>query len=117
MNIFSRWIISALSLYLAAQIVPGFVIVSFWAALWVALLLGFLNVVVKPVLVLLTLPVNIVTLGVFTFVINALILLLVATAIKGFEVAGFSAAFWAAVVLWLIGMLINIAFGSSEVAK
>lgn len=102
-----RWIINALALLIVANIIPGFVIGSFYTALVVALVLGLVNATIRWVLVVLTLPINVLTLGLFSFVINALMILLVSTIVKGFDVAGFWPAFWAAIVLWLISVVTN----------
>lgn len=107
MFILLRWLINALALLLVAYIVPGFVVDSLYAALAAAFLLGLMNAIVRPVLLLLTLPVNILTLGLFTFVINALMLWFTQTVIKGFDITSFSAALMGAVVLWLIGLVTN----------
>lgn len=109
-----RWIINALTLLVVAQLVPGFSIHSFWTALIVALVLGFVNATVRMILIFLTLPITILTLGLFTFVINALMILLVSSVVKGFDVASFTAAFWAAVALWLISLLTNWFLNPSE---
>ncbi len=80
---------------------------GFWAALWLALLLGILNVLLKPLLILITLPINILTLGLFTFVINALLVLLASSVIKGFAVSGFWTAMLFSIVLSLISYFLN----------
>lgn len=103
-----RWIINALALLVAANWVAGFSVSSFYAALLVALVLGLVNAVIRPVLLLLTLPINLLSLGTFTFVINALMIWLVSTIVKGFEVTSFAAAFWAAVILWIISLITNL---------
>ncbi|HSX25359.1 MAG TPA: phage holin family protein [Candidatus Andersenbacteria bacterium] len=89
MNILLRWIINALAILAAAYIVPGIAVQGFGTALLVALVLGLLNIFIKPILILLTLPITIVTLGLFTFVINALLVLLTSKLVPGFFVAGF----------------------------
>ena len=94
----------------AAYVVPGIYLGSFWAALVVALILGLLNVFLKPILVLLTLPITVVTLGLFIFVINALIVLLVGNIVPGFFVAGF----WSALLFSLVLTLINSFLGTME---
>ena len=86
MHILFKWIIMAASIMLAAYIIPGVVVKGFFAALWIALFIGIINVLVKPFLILITLPINILTLGLFTFVINAVLILLASSVIKGFEV-------------------------------
>ena len=102
-----RWFLNALALIIVSTIVPGFVVTSFWSALVAALFLGLVNVLIKPVLILLTLPINLLTLGIFTLVINALMIELVASIVKGFTVTGFGAAFIGALVLWVVSMGIN----------
>jgi len=82
-------------------------VAGFWAALWLALLLGILNVLLKPLLILITLPINILTLGLFTFVINALLVLLASSVIKGFAVSGFWTAMLFSIVLSLISYFLN----------
>lgn len=102
-----RWLINALALMLVAFVVPGFAVRSLYSALIAALVLGFINATLRWALVVLTLPINILTLGFFTLVINALMILLVSSIVKGFDVAGFGPAFWGAVVLWLISLVTN----------
>ncbi len=108
-----RWFINALMLLVVANLVPGFTISSIYAALVAALVLGFVNATVRWVLIFLTLPINLVSLGLFTFVINALMILLVSTIVRGFDVAGFGPALWAAILLWLISWLTNAVLGST----
>jgi putative membrane protein len=101
MNLLIRLVINALVILLVSHLVPGFEVASFYAALWVAIVLGLINITLKPLLIILTLPINILTLGLFTFVINALLLLLTASIVKGFEIHGF---FWALVASLLISV-------------
>lgn len=105
MYLLLRWILNALGVMLVAYLVPGIVVSSFFSALIVALVLGILNALIRPILIFLTLPINILTLGLFTLVINGLLLWFVSSVVKGFAVSGFGAAFWGAIVLWLIGWL------------
>lgn len=105
-----RWIVSALSLLLVAYLIPGFEVSGFYAALIAALILGLVNAVIRPILIILTLPITILTLGLFTLVINALMLWFVASFIDGFAIAGFAAAFWGALVLWLVGWITSALF-------
>jgi putative membrane protein len=88
--------------------VPGVAIAGFWSALWLALFLGVVNILIKPILILVTLPINILTLGLFTFVINALMILLAASVIKGFSVSGFWVAMLFSIVLSIISYFLNI---------
>ena len=112
MSLLLRWLFSAISLMLVAYLVPGITVVSFFAALMAALVLGLVNALIRPVLSLLTLPVNILTLGLFTLVINALLFWLASSIVKGFNVAGFWPAFWGALVMWLISWMLNGIFNS-----
>ncbi len=105
--IFLRWLLNALILLLVSQLLPGFVLASFWTALWAAVALGLVNALVRPILLLLTLPINLLTLGLFTFVINALMLVLVAKLVPGFSVADFGTAVVAAIILWLVSLATN----------
>lgn len=96
-----------LAIFISAYLIPGVAIAGFWAALWLALFLGIINVLVKPILILITLPINILTLGLFTFVINALLILLAASVIKGFSVSGFWVAMLFGIVLSVVSYLLN----------
>lgn len=106
MYILLRWIINALVLLGIAYIVPGFEVASFYSALVIVVILGLVNAIIRPILLLLTLPINILTLGLFTFVINALMLWFVSSVVEGFVVTGFGAAFIGALILsfasWLL---------------
>jgi|SRR3989344_1913533 len=108
LSILANWLISALSIFLVATYLPGFSVNSFTTALVVALVLGIINAIIKPVLVVLTLPINILTLGLFTFVINAALIMLAASIVPGFKVTGFGPALIAALVLWLISIIVHI---------
>ncbi|MEO5691619.1 MAG: phage holin family protein [Usitatibacter sp.] len=94
LTLVARWIINAAALLLVAYLYPGVMVESFFAALIAALVLGLVNAVIRPVLLLLTLPVTILTLGLFIFVINALLFWFVAEVVQGFKVTGF----WAAMI-------------------
>lgn len=107
MSILLRWIFSALSVMVVAYLVPGVRVASFWSALIAALVIGLVNALIRPLIILLTLPVNILTLGLFTLVINALMFWLASSIVKGFDVTGFAAAFWGALVYWLVSWLVN----------
>lgn len=92
LSLLARWIVNAAALLLVAYLYPGVQVTTFFAALMAALALGLVNAVLRPILVILTLPVTIVTLGLFIFVINALLFWFVAEIIRGFTVSGFVAA-------------------------
>lgn len=110
MYLLLRWLLSALALILVAYLVPGITVVSFYTALIASLILGLVNALVRPLLILLTLPVNILTLGLFTLVINALMFMLASSIVKGFNVAGFWPAFWGALAMWIISWILNSIF-------
>ena len=105
MNLLLRWVINAGTLLLLAFYLPGMEVSGWYSALITALVLGLVNAVLKPILLILTLPVNILTLGLFTFVINALLFWFVASFIKGFDVTGFMPAFWGAFILSVVSWL------------
>jgi len=107
MSLLLRWIFGALSLVAVTYLVPGIAVANFYAALWAALMLGLVNALVRPILIVFTLPVNILTLGFFTLVINALLFWFVSSVVKGFSVAGFWPAFWGALITWLISWTLN----------
>jgi putative membrane protein len=88
----ARWIVNAAALLLVAYLYPGVTVEGFGAALIAALVLGLVNAVVRPLLIILTLPVTLLTLGLFIFVINALLFWFVAEIVHGFRVSGFGAA-------------------------
>jgi len=104
------WVINALALLIITYLVPSIHIRSFGTALIVALVLGLIYAVIRPVLIILTLPVTIVTLGLFILIVNALCFWLAASLLKGFEVSGFWAAFFGSIlysiVSWLLSALI-----------
>ena len=99
--------LNAIALLFVAYVVPGFGVESLYTALIAALVLGLVNALVRPLLFILTLPVTILTLGLFTFVLNALMILLVSTIVKGFSVDGFVPALFGALVLWGVSLLTN----------
>jgi putative membrane protein len=107
MYILLRWLVSAVALLGIAYFIPGIRVAGFYSALIAALILGLVNAVIRPIIILLTLPVNILTLGLFTFVINAFLFWFVATVVKGFEVSGFWPAFWGALIVSVIGWIMS----------
>jgi putative membrane protein len=89
MTLLLVWILNAVTLLIVAYVLPGIVVSSFWAAMLAAAVLGLINMLVKPIFILLTLPITIVTLGLFLLVINALMFWLAGSILKGFQVNGF----------------------------
>jgi len=102
MTFLIRWFINAGTLILLAFYLPGIEVSGWYTALIAALILGLVNTIIRPILLILTLPINLVTLGLFTFVINALLFWFVSTVVKGFVVNGFWPAFWGALILSLV---------------
>ena len=111
MKLLFRWLLSAASLLFVAYVYSGVEVNSFSSALIAAFVIGLFNVVLRPVLVVLTLPVTIVTLGLFLFVINALMFWAAASVLNGFHVAGFGAALLGSLIYSLLGLLIESALG------
>lgn len=111
LNFFLTWVVAAVSLVITAKIVPGIAIVSFPAAMLAAVVIGFVNAVVRPILTLLTLPLSILSLGLFLFVVNAISLSLaswLAGAFSiGFSVSGFWPALFGSIVLSFVSGLIG----------
>ncbi len=105
------WVLNGLALYLVSRILPGFYLHDFASALWAAAILGLVNILVRPLLLLLTLPLNILTLGLFTFVINAAMLKLTAHFLRpGFEIASWGTAILAAVLLTVASVVLHYIF-------
>lgn len=108
------WLATAVSLIITAFVVPGFTIVSFSSALIGAAVLGFVNAIIKPILILFTLPLTILTLGLFLLVVNAIALGLVGYLTPGLSVAGFFPALFGSIVLTVVSSLIHQFFPSAE---
>ena len=110
------WLINALALLALPYVVPSVRVDSFVTALVAALILGLVNTLIRPILVLLTLPVTLVTLGLFVFVINALLFWFVASFVQGFAVGGFGSAFFGAIVYAIISWAAShLVFGPPRV--
>ncbi len=103
MQLLIRWLIATLAILLTSYVLPGVTLTGFWTAVIVALVLGIINAVLKPILVILTLPINILTLGLFTLVINALLIMLASSFVSGFAVDGF----WIALLFSIILSIFN----------
>ena len=109
MKIIIRWLLLAAALLLVAHLYPGVVVNSFGSAMIAAFVIGLLNTLLRPILVLLTLPVTVITLGLFLFVINALMFYFAASMLDGFHVTGFIAALIGSLIYTLCGMVIDVA--------
>ncbi|MDD2544769.1 MAG: phage holin family protein [Burkholderiaceae bacterium] len=111
MKLLFKWLLSAASLLLVAYIYHGVEVQSFTSALIAALVIGLFNTVLRPVLVILTLPVTVVTMGLFLFFINALMFWAAASVLEGFHVTGFGAALIGSLIYSVLGLLIESALG------
>lgn len=107
LNLLLVWLVNALCLLGVAQVLPGVQVVSFSTALIAALVLGLINTFIKPVLALLTLPITLLTLGLFSFVLNALMFGLAAYFLDGFNVEGFWAALIGALLFGVLSWIAN----------
>ncbi len=105
--IITRWLVITVAILLASMMVSGIRVESLTTAVLAAAILGVINVFLRPVLLILTLPLTILTLGVFAFVLNALMLLLVAYFVPGFEVDGFFSAFLGALIISIVSWIAN----------
>ncbi|HOV85542.1 MAG TPA: phage holin family protein [Syntrophobacteraceae bacterium] len=101
-----RWLILTLAIVLSSYLIGGIRVSGFLPAFFAAALLGLLNTFFRPILILLTLPINLITFGLFTLVINALMLKMASGVVPGFQVQGFWAAFWGALVISIVNWLL-----------
>ena len=108
MRLLIRWFINATTLLVIAKYVPGVEVGGWYAAFMVALVLGLVNALIRPLIILLTLPVTILTLGLFTFVINATLFWFVSTFMGNFSVTGFWPAFWGALCLSIVSWVVSL---------
>ena len=107
MRILLVWLVNAVALIAVAYLMPSITVTSFWSALVAALILGLVNAVVRPVLILLTLPVTVLTLGLFIFVVNGLLFWLVGSFVEGFVVQGFWAGFFGAILFSIVSWMLS----------
>ncbi len=108
MGILVRLLLQALSVLVAAYLVPGIRVESFFTAVVLAIVIGILNAFVRPILVLLTLPVTVMTLGFFLLLINAFIIMLASAIVPGFQVDSAVSAIIFSLVLWVVGMVLSV---------
>ena len=108
MKLLLHWVLSAIALLFVSRLVPGFFVTDLVSALIAALVIGLLNATVGVLLKIITFPLSILTLGIFLLVINSVMILMAANLVPGFHVYGFAPAFWGAVILALLGMLIKV---------
>ena len=103
-----RWILFALAIVYVAWLVPGIEVENFQSAMLVTVIIALINIFIRPLIVFITLPINILTLGIFTLVINALLLMLAGYLAPGVDVEGVLSAFIGSVVLAFLGLIINM---------
>ena len=103
-----RWILFALAIIFVAWLVPGIDVENFQSAMLVTVIIALINIFIRPLIVFITLPINILTLGIFTLVINALLLMLAGYLAPRVEVEGFLSAFIGSVILAFLGLIINM---------
>jgi putative membrane protein len=106
-TLFFHWLFSAVAVLITAQIVPGFRVDGFASALAAAVVIGIANVLIWPILIILTLPINILTLGLFTFVVNGAVLKIAAALISGFTIEGWWAAIFGAIILTVVRTVLH----------
>lgn len=105
-----KWLVNALAIFLVGQFLPGIHVPDYMTALWVALTLGIVNAIVRPILLLITLPINILTLGLFTFILNGLLFWLATNFVTNFTVDGFWSAVLGALVVSTIATVLDRIF-------
>ena len=117
MRIIINWVISAVAIAITAYLLPGVEVDSLTTALVLAVVLGGINAFVRPILIILTLPLTILTFGLFVLILNALLIMLSAAVVPGFIVAGFWSAFLFAIILSLVHSILDGFKGSSDLGK
>jgi putative membrane protein len=115
-SFFIQWAVTAVSLWLASHVFKGVRFEGTAALVLAALLLGFVNAVLRPILIVLTLPLTLLSFGLFLLVINALLLMLVARLIKGFSLSGFWTALFASLFITLLGLVAGVLLFGGEVS-
>jgi putative membrane protein len=111
MKVIIHWLILTLAVLATPYVIHGITVNGFLTAVIVAAILGFINTVIKPIVTILTLPINIITLGLFALVINGLFFWFVASIVPSFHVASFMAAFWGAIVVSVLNWIVNKMMG------
>lgn len=109
-----RWIITTVAILIASRLIPGIHVDGTGASIGAALLLGILNAFIRPILLLLSAPLILLTLGVFILIINALLLWWVPTFVPGFEVDSFGSAFWGSIIVSLVSWMLSAFFRGSD---
>ena len=114
MKLFVNLVVNILTLMIVATVLPGFVVSGWWAVLVAAVAIGVINTFLKPVLLLLTLPLSIITLGIFALVLNVFLLMLAAQVVPGFSIDSFLTAFLASILISLVSAFLGRLAGSAK---
>ncbi len=109
-----KWAINTIALGIAVLIVKGITISGVFSLIIASLVIGFLNASLKPIMLVLTLPLNILTMGMFTFVINTIMILITSQIVRGFDVSSFWAAFTASILMSIVSFMLNVFVGSGR---
>ncbi len=109
-----RWIIAAVSIYIAGSIISGFSVLGWQSAFIAAIILGVLNFTIKPIVTILTLPITVLTLGLFLFVVNGITLYVLGMLLSGIEVTNLISAIFASVVISIVTMILNNVLGLKD---
>lgn len=112
MSLLLRLFLNALAVMAVAYLIPGVRVSGFVAAFIAAIVIGLVNALIRPILELLSLPITLLTLGLFSLIINALMFWLASALVPGFDVAGFAAAFWGGLVFWIVSWTTNGLIGN-----
>ena len=106
-----RWLISAVSIYIITYLPIGIAVSSFKSTIIAAAILGIINVTIKPILIILTLPINIITLGLFTFIINGIVLIITSYVVVGFDVKNIFSAIIASILISIVNVILTNLIG------
>ncbi len=107
MSFITRWLLNAVAIGITAYLIPGMDVNGFWALLWAGLILGLLNAIIKPILFVLTLPITVLTLGIFALVLNGIMLYITAWIVGGFSIASFWTAVLGSIVISIISSILS----------
>ncbi len=114
LKMLAAWVLSAVTLIITAYVVPGFKVHAFSSALWASIVIGLLNMLLRPILLFFAIPINLVTLGLFTFVVDAVILKLAANMLSGLDIDTWGAAIIGAIILAIVNYLLMLLVGPNR---
>lgn len=112
-GLFLRWLLNAIALWLTSELLSGIHVEGLASLFFAAIVLGMFNAILRPLLIIITLPINLLTLGLFTFIINGVMLYLTASVVRGFAIDGFAFAVLGALVLSIVSFLLNMFIADS----